>query len=231
MSTVSKVSNNIVYAGPTLAPLTNPEIIHQRGFEIFPPVQRGDILSLCQNRLPGIMVIVDGFFEHTLAISHIEIREAISLGWNVWGLSSIGAIRAYEMRELGLKGFGTVFDLFCQENDFQDDEVALLHEPIPPYRMFSEPLVHIRAAVAELQNYSFLTSDAGNQLISSLKQMWFGGRTLKVFEEELEKIVGYAKLSEIRSIIYPFDRFRIKTADLEKFMKIAPYITKYSQNT
>ena len=228
---MSTISNLILYAGPTLALLPEPQIVEERGFEILPPIQRGDISLLCQNRLPGVIVIVDGFFQHALAISHMEIREAINLGWSVWGLSSIGAIRAYEMRELGLQGFGTVFNLFCQENDFQDDEVALLHEPIPPYRMFSEPLVHIRAAVTEIQDCGLLSSDTCNQIVSSLKQMWFGARTLKVFEQELERIVGYAKLTEIKSIIYPFDRFRIKTADLEKFLKIAPYITKYSQNT
>ena len=222
---MSTVYNCVLYAGPTLASLSEPQLVRERSFKVLPPVQRGDISLLCRSQPPGIIVLVDGLFHHALAVSHLEIRDAINCGWSVWGVSSIGAIRAYEMRDLGMHGFGKVFDLYCQEDDFQDDEVALLHEPIPPYRMFSEPLVHIRAAVAELQNYGLLTPDAGSQIISSLKQMWFGARTLQFFEQELEKLLDYADLSQIHRIIYPFERFRVKTADLEQFLRIEPYLT------
>ncbi|WP_425300876.1 TfuA-like protein, partial [Nocardia wallacei] len=34
----------------------------------------------------------------------MEIREALEAGWSVWGLSSMGAIRAAEMRLLGMRG-------------------------------------------------------------------------------------------------------------------------------
>ncbi|NEN91741.1 MAG: hypothetical protein F6K48_23700 [Okeania sp. SIO3H1] len=223
---MSTVYNFVLYAGPTLALLSEPQLVRERRLKVLPPVQRGDISLLCRSQPPGVIILVDGLFHHALAVSHLEIREAINCGWSVWGISSIGAIRAYEMRNLGMHGFGKVFDLYCQEDDFQDDEVALLHEPIPPYRMFSEPLVHIRVAVAELQKYGLLTLDAGSLIISSMKQMWFGARTFQVFEKELEKIVDYAKLLEIRRIIYPFDRFRVKTADLEQFLRIAPYLNE-----
>ena len=38
----------------------------------------------------------------------------------------MGAIRAREMAHLGMRGFGRVFERFVAEDDFQDDEVALL---------------------------------------------------------------------------------------------------------
>ena len=68
----------------------------------------------------------------------------------MWGLSSMGAIRAREMAHLGMRGYGSVYAPFATEGDFQDDEVALLHEPNAPYRPVSEPLVHLREAVAHL---------------------------------------------------------------------------------
>ena len=98
-----------------------------------PPVRRLDVAKLtATERRPGTLVIVDGLFHDTLAVGHAEIREAMRRGWRVWGLSSMGAIRAREMAPLGMKGFGRVFERFEAEADFQDDEVALLHEPRPP---------------------------------------------------------------------------------------------------
>ncbi len=219
-----KASELHLFAGPTLAALSNSKLALAESFEVLPPIKRGDLPLLCRDRTPGVLVIVDGVFHNALSVSHAEIRNAIHKGWEVWGLSSIGAIRAYEMSNLGMHGFGSIFELYCHYDDFQDDEVALLHESIPPYQMISEPLVHIRAAIKALQDFDLLSVDVGNEIITTLKNMWFGERTLKLFWTELEAQVEPKRLSEIQAFFSNFDRFRLKTLDLEKFLTLKPYL-------
>ncbi len=55
------------------------------------------------------------------------------MGWQVWGISAFGAIRAYEMRHAGMLGFGKVFEAFCDRRDVTDDEVLFLHSENSPY--------------------------------------------------------------------------------------------------
>ena len=61
--------------------------------------------------------------------------DAIEQGWTVFGLCSMGAIRAYELRNFGMKGVGKVYQRFFQMEDFQDDELALFHEPVFPFTL------------------------------------------------------------------------------------------------
>src|SRR5262245_27105209 len=142
----------VMYAGPTLrralASANKPRLDE---LTVVPPVERGDIARLVNNSPPGVLVIVDGYFHlRNLSVSHLEIRTALKLGWTVWGLSSMGAIRAAEMHHVGVHGFGDVFARYRDDDDFRDDEVALLHEPTPPYRELSEPLVNIRFGIDAL---------------------------------------------------------------------------------
>jgi hypothetical protein len=138
-----------LFAGPTLARSPHARVL-VRGVSVRSPVKRGDVERLVEaypasRGRPGVIVLADGLFHDTLAVGHAELRAALRAGWRLWGLSSMGAIRAHEMAPLGMRGFGRVYERFQAEPDFQDDEVALLHGPAPEYRTLSEPLVHLRA--------------------------------------------------------------------------------------
>ena len=143
-----------MFVGPTLGDGRRARALAKRhGVRLLPPVKRRDLsnfLSKAGRRRPGVVCIVDGVFHDRLAVGHVEIRDLLERGFRVWGLSSMGAIRAREMQSLGMRGFGRVFELFNAGSDFQDDEVALLHEPTSPFRSSSEPLVHLRAALDHL---------------------------------------------------------------------------------
>src|SRR4051795_13634825 len=92
----------ILFAGPSMpGSLRLPE-----GATVLPPVRRGDVPALLRDRRPGALAIADGLFHQSLAVGHVEIRDALDAGWQVWGLSSMGAIRACEMRYLGMRGCG-----------------------------------------------------------------------------------------------------------------------------
>jgi hypothetical protein len=214
-----------MFVGPTLGEGRRARTLAAaQGVRLRPPIKRHDLsnfLTKVGRRRPGVICIVDGVFHDRLAVGHVEIRETLARGWRVWGLSSMGAIRAREMQSLGMCGFGRVYELFNGARDFQDDEVALLHEPTPPFRPSSEPLVHLRAALDHLVDRSLVSDKAASAVIQSLKKRWFGERTIAAMLADLRR--EGAALAPIRIELLDFARFRLKTIDLERFLECAPW--------
>jgi hypothetical protein len=214
----SLVAKCFIFAGPSLFGITTSGPFDSAHIKWCPPVRRGDIELLITTEPPQTIAILDGVFQQSLAVGHAEIRIAIESGWIVWGLSSMGAIRAYEMRDLGMKGFGRVYERFLKGEDFRDDEVALLHAPEAPYQPFSEPLVHIRVALEDLVAKRLLTPADFQEVISRLESMWFGYRTLTLVEHLVRSSVLPDQSPAVSSWLSDFARFRIKSRDLEDFL-------------
>jgi hypothetical protein len=162
-------------------------------------------------------------FHQCLAVGHAEIRSAVATGWQVWGLSSMGAIRAYEMRAMGVRGYGRVYDLFSKFEDFRDDEVALIHELRPSYRPLSEPLVHIRFWLRELVRMDVLVKRQARRLIDRLMSLWYADRTLSVVRSMVIELVP-DRVDEVDRTLANFDRFRVKCHDLNDFLRERPWV-------
>jgi hypothetical protein len=127
------------------------------------------------------------------------------------------------MRDFGMKGFGHVYERYVSEEDFQDDEVALLHGHLPPYPAVSEPLIHLRIAIEELKQHHYLNSSKANEIIDHLKKLWYGKRTLNLFQSLVMKSVERKKRANVANVLSEFDRFRIKTLDLKLFLQEQPW--------
>jgi hypothetical protein len=216
----------LLYGGPTLCRANAIREPNVMDLVVLPPIERGDVDRLIQSGdEPGVLVVVDGFFHlNTLAVGHRELRTAIERGWIVWGLSSMGAIRACEMKHLGMRGYGTVFDMYCADPDFRDDEVALLHEPDPPYREASEPLVHMRMALADLERSGVLSKPQAEAVLGELLPLWFGERDLPLFASLILKQVPDRR-TEVQAMIAGFDRYRVKALDLLSYLDNRIYLT------
>jgi hypothetical protein len=210
------------FAGPTLYGGASREVTETGLIKWHPPVRRGDIDRLIAEEATGRVAIVDGVFHQCLSVGHAEILRAIDRGWEVWGLSSMGAIRAYEMRDFGMKGFGQVFEMFVKEDDFKDDEVALLHAPEPPYQAFSEPLVHIRVALKDLIRRGLIQEEGSSDVIDKLAAVWFGDRTLGLTRELVLAAVSPECSATVDQWINDFSRYRVKSHDLKKFLGLLP---------
>ncbi len=210
-----------VFAGPTLVD-ANLNSKLRKHVQFMPPVKRGDIDKLISKRAPGVIAIVDGLFHQCLSVGHAEIRTAVTLGWQVWGLSSMGAIRAYEMRHMGVRGFGRVYEMFDQFEDFRDDEVALIHEAAPSYRPLSEPLVHIRFWLTELVNNGNLTKRHEKRLLDQLMSLWYADRTLAAVCRMVIELVPN-RADEVRRSLSNFHRYRVKSHDLSDFLHSRPW--------
>jgi hypothetical protein len=211
-----------MFAGPSFGGCEELISAAGRSAEILPPVQRYDVEKLVGAQPPGVVILVDGYFQQCLSVGHAEIRDAVAAGWSVWGLSSLGAIRAYEMRDCGVKGYGRVYQCFYQHEDFRDDEVALIHEPDPPHRFLSEPLIHIRFFLRHLVNVQLLTQSLEERVLVSLKSMWFGDRTLNWLRANLHELAPQ-NAAAIDGLLRNFQPFRVKYHDLRDFIREQPW--------
>ncbi len=206
------LGHTFLFAGPTLTRARKMTELDLAGVEILPPVARGDVAALVARKPAGTIVLVDGVFHKRLAVGHAEIRDAIAAGWTIWGVSSMGAIRAREMANLGVRGFGAVYEAFCVPGrDLRDDEVTLLHGPGPDYVELSEPLFHLRAALEAFVARGDLRSIDEAAITDTLAKCYFGDRTLLHFATLVaSRNRGFDPLIE-------FDEYRVKSLDLIRF--------------
>ncbi|SRR5258706_3227252 len=206
-----------MFAGPTLLSVPS-ELIGDHCIEICPPARRGDIARLVERHGPAHIALVDGTFHSYPSVGHAEILNALRCGWKVVGLCSMGAIRACEMRTLGMRGFGRIYRQFVEDEEFADDEVALLHSSDPPYAPISEPLVHIRAFIRHLVDQNLLGQGNGARVISTMKERWYGYRTLAKLRTLLVSEMNQVDSASLAREIASFDRFQLKTHDLVEFI-------------
>ena len=211
-----------LFAGPSTFGLT-PNQWDLPGLKRFPPIGRDDITRLVQaNPSPGIIIICDGVFDCRPAVSHREICLALDQGWQVWGVSSLGAIRAREMACEGMRGFGYVYDLFCQEDDYCDDEACLLHFPESPYFPVSEPLVNIRYALEKIGSSQGIAANDATALITWLRSLWFGERTPTNIRHFMTQSLGIDE-ANITGFFNWLENNRIKALDLRNLLTCQPW--------
>jgi len=209
-----------LFAGPSLA-ATSPPQLAAAGIVVHPPARRGDIKALVATDSSATIALADGFFHQQPAVGHAEIRDAIRGGACIWGLCSIGAIRAAEMNHLGLRGFGDVFHAYRADPSLPDDEVALLHSPKAPYRAISEPMIHWRRYFRALEGSGLLDPVASERIQADLADRWFGDRTLERGAKLLARLGSiFIEPSALDRALEPH---RIKLLDLLKFIRSRPW--------
>lgn len=191
--------------------------------EIRPPARRGDVESLLSTQRAGVAIVCDGVFGSTPAVGHAEICRAIDAGWSVWGVSSIGAIRAHELACEGMRGYGYVYRQFARFRDFRDDEVALLHFPEPPYFPLSEPLVNLRYALERHVDALGMTATSRAAVIEALARRWFGDRTEQFMRRSLVRQGGLSVRAADRLMKW-MCAHRVKTLDLLDLLRTRPWL-------
>lgn len=194
------------------------------GIVVHPPAERGSVRSLlrqCPSR-PQDIALVDGRFGDVLAVGHGELLEAVDAGWRVWGLGSMGAIRAAELHTLGVIGYGQVFR-HLRDTMAPDDEVAVLHGPAPQYRPLTEALVDLRKLLAHWTGEGLLPQELQEQLLTELASRWFGDRSLAEVISLARRMVGSAAADTLRAALPPPAQYRIKSRDLATFLQEEPW--------
>lgn len=217
-----RMTNLFIFAGPSLD--TDCIKMLPKNHTLLPPIVRGDIKQLLEQKEPAVVIIIDGYFDHQLAVSHRELCKILDQGWQLWGLSAMGAIRAYELREQGMKGYGQVYNYFQKRADFRDDEVAFLHDLDPPYQRHSEALVHLRCANHWLVNAQLLTSSESGYINKELESIEYGKRTLDYFLKLIRKTHPLIAENQLTKMLKTFNQFRIQQQDCKNFFCEQPWL-------
>ena len=164
----------VVFTGPTLSPDEAQATLPAR---YLPPAAFGDVYRAALDR-PSAIAIIDGFFENQPAVWHKEILWAMKEGVHVFGASSMGALRAAELCELGMVGVGKIFAAFQAGELEDDDEVAIAHRPAADgYRPLSVAMVDIRHTLSAARAERVLEPDAAEGLTRAAKSLNFRERS------------------------------------------------------
>lgn len=143
-----------------------------------PSIKKGDVIKAIKMGYKRI-VIIDGHFGWTPSIWHKEIMMALDYKIEVFGAASMGAIRAAELDMYGMKGIGTVYSMYKNEDIDGDDEVAIVVSPYTGQKTI--PLINIRIT---LQNLKFKSK---KNIFSKIKNIFYAERTWGKIEQNIPK--------------------------------------------
>jgi hypothetical protein len=165
----------VVFSGPTLPAAEASQTL---AATYLGPARRGDLFRAAGER-PRAIGLVDGYFEHSLAVWHKEILWALSHGVRVYGAASLGALRAAELEAFGMVGVGNVFARYRSGELEDDDEVALVHGPASHgYARASEAMVNIRATLARACEQGVISAAIAAALVRRTKALFYPDRTV-----------------------------------------------------
>jgi hypothetical protein len=166
--------NAVIFAGPSLPPSARPSVAW---LEWRPPVRQGD-LYLEALRGPTLIGVLDGYFELVPTVWHKEILWAMAQGIHVYGAASIGALRAAELADFGMKGVGHVYRQFRSGRLTDDDEVAVLHGPMEvDYVQVTEAMVNVRATIDCALELGVVEPAFAATLVQIAKYLFYKDRT------------------------------------------------------
>jgi hypothetical protein len=167
-------SGTVVFLGPSCPIAAAAEILDA---EFRPPARRGDFYRLLTTDV-AIIVLIDGVFHVDPSVGHREILAAVDEGIAVIGASSMGALRASELCDLGVEGYGTIFRWYRDGYIDGDDEVALHHGTAEHrYVALSEPLVNIRATLLSAAQSGCLSNSQADALLQEARATFYPDRS------------------------------------------------------
>lgn len=168
--------DTVVFLGPTLA-VTDARKIYPDACYL-PPARCGDILRALRLK-PCRIALIDGLFERTASVWHKELMLALARGVEIFGASSMGALRAAEMHPYGMIGHGRIFEAFRDGELNDDDEVTVLHSnAYVGYAGGSEAMVNIRATLNAATAAAVLDAEMASALLGAAKRTFYHERNL-----------------------------------------------------
>jgi TfuA protein len=180
----------IVYLGPSLPKAEAERLL---AAEYRPPVRRGDLPASCPGRA---VLIIDGEFGQSRSVSPKEILRLLDQGTRVIGASSMGALRAAELRPFGMEGCGWVFEAYHSGRIVRDDEVALTYSPLD-LEPLTVPLVNVRYWLESLQSRGLLETATARRMLRLIQRLFFAERTPGRIQALFEEVAGTARFQEL----------------------------------
>ncbi len=201
----------LVFLGPTLDPADAKQILPDAIY--LPPIKCGDLLQVLRLQ-PKAIVIIDGFFENTASVWHKEILLALHNKIPVYGCSSMGAMRAAELADYGMQGYGEVFEYYKNNFISDDDEVAVLHlNEDSHYLAVTEAMVSIRRNCEKALNEGIISKLLFDTVIAVAKNSFYHQRTINNLYQQCMQ--AYENQLDVEKFFswYKTDRIDLKKVD------------------
>ena len=190
-----------VLVGPSLSADTVRSLAPNA--EIHPPAEYGSIYKLIDSSCSQILLI-DGLFFYNISVWHREIIAALDSGIEVFGCSSMGALRAVELSTYGMVGIGRVYDFYKSGLIDGDDEVAVMHgSQEDGYSSFTVPLVTLRWNLNLMKQKKLISNSEMETIIALVKQLPFHNRSWYNILDVLkaEKHFSSERIQELKSTL------------------------------
>jgi hypothetical protein len=175
----------VVFVGPSLRAAAAERLLPSAVFR--PPARRGDLDRVDPDRTDEV-ILIDGVMVYEHPPSPSETYRLAERGVRVLGASSIGALRAVELRDHGVEGIGWVFKEFCSGRLTADDELLAR---LDPRTGMAETLflINVRYAVACLTASGALDHSRAGRFVAAIASLHFERRT-RLQAEDLAASVG-----------------------------------------
>ena len=224
---MKQASPPVIFLGPTLDHITAAPLAVA---DFKPPAAMGDITRAAAAQA-NLIVLVDGVFENGPSVWHKEILFAISEGIPVIGASSMGALRAAELHNYGMTGYGAIYNEFASGRLNDDDEVAVVHGPAElGWPRISDAMVDIRADVNHAASIGVLSAGEADAINAHAKASFFKERKLQT---SLEVILPASRNQEQQSKIADWFRTRgpsLKERDCRALLENLPMISAVARS-
>jgi hypothetical protein len=161
----------VVFLGPTLQ-LEQARSLLDAVY--VPPAEQGHIVDIVQRVRPRAIILIDGAFASVPAVRHKEIMWALSQGVEILGASSLGALRAAELADVGMKGYGLIYRWYRATLLADDDEVAVAMAPpeLGAYPL-GDALIDMRITLRRAQRDGIISEILRRVLVSSARTFHF----------------------------------------------------------
>jgi hypothetical protein len=206
----------VIFLGPSL-PIRRARAVLSEA-EYLPPIRRGDLTKVLKE-LPDVIGIIDGQFMQSLAVSPLEIFDALREGITVLGAASMGALRAVEMAPFGMTGIGTIFRWFRDARLIAEDELAVAYDQSTGVAL-SDALVNMRYALSRAVAENIISWDTRRSLIQLAKRIYFPERTYGRVLRLAESLVPRSEVKKLREWLL-HSRPDLKADDAERLLRVA----------
>ena len=149
---------------------------------------KSSILQLRGQNINRI-ILIDGLFCSSRAVWQRELKLALDHGVQIYGASSIGALRAVELRQYGMIGYGWIFEKYLSGEIVGDDEVCLQYGFVDGKLVkYTYPLVEIRWMFQ--QNMNSIDPFISRRILTKLSLVSYLERTPELIQKTLDIYLG-----------------------------------------
>lgn len=183
--------------------------------DIRPPIRRGDLDQLCG--VTTTVIIIDGELDQNAVLLADEIERAITRGLDLRGTSSLGALRAAELRHRRMTGSGWVYRAFCTGWLTGTEEIAVLYnrQSFCPLTM---PLVTVRFWLKKFVRTRVITVSEAEVVMTAVKALRLTERTTQAVLMRLaESPIPEKMRDQMKEITGPY--YDIKARDARHLLR------------